>query len=303
MIAPIGNPGSEVNIRTNQVLEHIIRPAVDSLDYEAILASEIPESGIITNQILERLYESDLVIADLTDGNPNVFYELAVRHSVEKPYVQIIKKGGHPPFDVQIIRTIFYDTDLDSAAQARKEITEYVRNIEEQSTNVQTPISMFKGVQRLRQSGDADNPGMLEILPLIQTISSSANETRDEMQQIRRIVSSGGQRSSLAQVQRQVFLAMQSENTYAFVFLINAYSNRTPWLYELGMEAFRLAIAGSTGYAREIFEYLLELIDFTPSQNWGLKNPSELPMKLSELFERLVDRVQMDRYEQSDLPF
>jgi hypothetical protein len=50
-----------------------------------------------------------LVVADLTDGNANVSYELALRHVVGKPVVQMVAKGQQIPFDVMDTRTISFD--------------------------------------------------------------------------------------------------------------------------------------------------------------------------------------------------
>ena len=92
VIAPIGEPGSEIRKRSDQILEHIIRPTVESCGYKAVRADEIAEPGLITNQIIRHVVNDPLVIADLTGQNPNVFYELAIRHYIGKPLIQIINK-------------------------------------------------------------------------------------------------------------------------------------------------------------------------------------------------------------------
>jgi hypothetical protein len=50
------------------------------------------------------------VIADLSFHNPNVFYELALRHAVRKPIVQISRTADRLPFDIGQFRTIVVDT-------------------------------------------------------------------------------------------------------------------------------------------------------------------------------------------------
>jgi len=73
VIAPLGSDGSEVRKRSDQVLKHIIKPAASECGYEATRADEISEPGIITSQVIQRIVDDHLVIADLTDRNPNVF--------------------------------------------------------------------------------------------------------------------------------------------------------------------------------------------------------------------------------------
>jgi hypothetical protein len=123
VIAPIGDDESEIRKRSDQILKHVIGPACDAAGYKAIRADQISEPGIITTQIIQHIIEDAMVVADLTGRNPNVFYELAIRHSLRKPYVQIIQRGERIPFDVSAIRTIEVDHhDLDSVEMARADI-------------------------------------------------------------------------------------------------------------------------------------------------------------------------------------
>lgn len=122
-IAPVGETDSEIRKRSDQVLKHIIEPVAHECGYKPLRADQISEPGYITPQIMEYIFESPLVIADLTGGNPNVFYELAVRHVAKKPFVQIINKGEKIPFDIAQMRTIQIDVhNLDSVEEGKKEI-------------------------------------------------------------------------------------------------------------------------------------------------------------------------------------
>ena len=98
VIAPIGEPESDTRSRSDLVLRHIIRPAVEAKGYKAIRADEISEPGIITSQVIQHVVDDSLVIADLTERNPNVFYELAVRHVFRRPPIQIIERREDIPF-------------------------------------------------------------------------------------------------------------------------------------------------------------------------------------------------------------
>src|SRR4051812_20577518 len=96
-IAPNCEQKFETWERSDQVLKYIIRPAVEQCGYSAMRADEIDQPGMITSQVIQHVVEDPLVVADLTDRNPNVFYELAVRHALRKPLVQLIKKGEQIP--------------------------------------------------------------------------------------------------------------------------------------------------------------------------------------------------------------
>ena len=127
VIAPIGAEKSEVRIRSDQILKYVLAPAARECGYEAIRADQISEPGIITSQVIQHIIDDPLVIADLTGHNPNVFYELALRHALKKPVVQIIHAEDSIPFDVATSRMIKVDhRDLDSAAQAKDEIVKQI---------------------------------------------------------------------------------------------------------------------------------------------------------------------------------
>ena len=109
-ITPIGDEHSEYRKHSDLFLETIIAPAIQQFNLRVVRADQIDKPGTITNQIIEYIFKSKLVIADLSFHNPNVFYELALRHVCRMPTVQIIRKADRIPFDVSQSRTITIDT-------------------------------------------------------------------------------------------------------------------------------------------------------------------------------------------------
>jgi hypothetical protein len=108
VISPIGPEGSEVRNTADKVLKHVITKALSG-KYKIQRADEIAKPGLITAQIVERLLDAPLVVADLSDRNANVYYELAIRHAATKPVIHIIADGQDAPFDVKDMRLISYD--------------------------------------------------------------------------------------------------------------------------------------------------------------------------------------------------
>ncbi|MFJ4810254.1 hypothetical protein [Streptomyces longwoodensis] len=179
-ISPIGAEGSDIRRRSDQILRHIIKPATAECGYEAIRADEIDSSGMISTQVIDRILADELVVADLTDQNPNVFYELAVRHATRKPFIHIIAKGQDIPFDVQGMRTIEVDhRDLDSAAAARESIVRTIRAIEG-GERVDTPMTFTLNLQDLRNSDKAEERGVADILEIVKSLQRQmSRSTRD----------------------------------------------------------------------------------------------------------------------------
>lgn len=104
---------------SDDLVRCVIEPAVKPLDYVVVRADSILIPGMIVWQIAVLLDKADLVVADLSDENPNVFYEIGVRHEKGKPIVNVARAGESLPFDNAGMRTIFVDlANSDSVANA-----------------------------------------------------------------------------------------------------------------------------------------------------------------------------------------
>lgn len=157
VICPIGEEGTEIRVWSDLTFEYIIKPVVEQFGYKAVRANDIKQSGMITSQIIEQLIEAPLVIADLTSNNPNVFYELAVRHIVQKPYLQMIKTGQSTPFDVNGMRTIFFDIDLKQADNAKIELSNQIESIESDNFKAVNPITLAHTYRKIQNALEDDS--------------------------------------------------------------------------------------------------------------------------------------------------
>jgi hypothetical protein len=174
VIAPIGEADSEPRKRSDQVLKHIIIPATSDCGYKAIRADQISEPGMITSQVIQHVVEDPLVVADLTGRNPNVFYELAIRHAIRKPLIQLIQKSEQIPFDVAGTRTIQVDhRDLDSVVSAKQEIVAQIRALEGNPDKLETPISVSLDLQALRQSGNPEERSRADMLSALNDLRAN----------------------------------------------------------------------------------------------------------------------------------
>jgi len=129
---------------------------------------------MITSQVIQHIVDDPLVIADLTGMNPNVFYELAIRHAIRKPLVQIVNKGENIPFDVAGMRTIPVDHhDLDSVEEAKAEIQKQIKVVENKKPDqIESPISVSVEIQTLRQSDRPEDRTLAEIVSAISQMRS-----------------------------------------------------------------------------------------------------------------------------------
>lgn len=175
VISPIGGEETATRKWADQTIKHLIRPAVEPHGLEVIRADQEDRAGIITTHIIQRLVGADLVIADLTQRNPNVFYELAVRHVTRKPLAQIIRAEEEIPFDVQSMRTVKFElNDPDTLQTARSALERQVGAVLEED-QLETPISQAVGQQIAIESGD---PAQVEIAELAQAVQALTAEVR-----------------------------------------------------------------------------------------------------------------------------
>lgn len=147
-ITPIGVDGSPERKHSDLFLSYLVEPAIEPLKLKVVRADKIDKPGIITTQIIQYLLRSRLVIADLSFHNPNVFYELAIRHMAKKPVVQLIQQGDRVPFDVGQVRTIVIDnTDIYSLIPKlevyRSDIATQCRRALEAPDEVDNPLSQL----------------------------------------------------------------------------------------------------------------------------------------------------------------
>lgn len=88
----------------------VYAPAVEKAGLRPVRAdSEIFATGKIIDQVWKGIREATVLIAELTDRNPNVFYELGLAHALNKPVVLVSSNQNDVPFDLRHIRVIYYD--------------------------------------------------------------------------------------------------------------------------------------------------------------------------------------------------
>jgi hypothetical protein len=142
-IAPIGKEGSAIRRRSDGVRELIVKGAANSHDLETRRADDVDEPGQITGQIIQHCLKARMCVADLTGGNPNVYYELSVRDGAQLPVVLIAEVDTDLPFDVSQSRVIFFDHgDFASGVRAREEVRDQIG----------------VALERLEEGVPADNP-------------------------------------------------------------------------------------------------------------------------------------------------
>jgi hypothetical protein len=286
IISPIGEEGSETRERSDQVLKHIITNSVEQLGYTIIRADKISEPGIITTQIIEYIVDAELVIADLTEKNPNVFYELAIRHVIRKPLVQIIRKGDVIPFDIAGTRIIQFDLhNLDSVASAKDEIFSQIKSLEAGNSDVHNPISVSLDLKALRESGNIEKRSLADIVEAVSdlrlavtsmdklTLSSKLFEEFKMLINDLPLKIEGRLEPDRRRKRRfhpmifEEIMHMEmkfKDSNMSFLMMISLFKDDLPWVYEIGLETYRGLKSSKTKLEKrklvETFEKALEMV-------------------------------------------
>jgi hypothetical protein len=93
----------------------LIVSTASACEFAAEVSKDLETPGLITDQIWHGIRRADVVVADISGSNPNVFYELGLAHALGKEVIIAAQGVEHPPFDVSTARLLRYEqTDLPS---------------------------------------------------------------------------------------------------------------------------------------------------------------------------------------------
>jgi hypothetical protein len=109
VISPIGDKNSETRSRADALYDLIIEPALEKYSFSVTRADKNTTVSSITSEIVQLVQDSGLCIIDISGHNANVMYECGRRHETGKPFIMMAEEGERLPFDINTIRTIFYN--------------------------------------------------------------------------------------------------------------------------------------------------------------------------------------------------
>ena len=130
IVTAIGESGTPTRERADNVYKYLIAPVCEELGYKPVRVDHVNAVDNINATIINYLKTAPMVIADMTDHNPNAFYELGFRQALELPLVPIIRVGGNLPFDVMTTRTVFYDTDVSKIEESKIDLKAKIQSFE-----------------------------------------------------------------------------------------------------------------------------------------------------------------------------
>lgn len=127
-----------------EVYYDAIKPAIEQAGFASLRVDELKGSFNINRKIIEYIFTSDAILADLTNWNPNVFYEMGVAHAIGNKTIMIIQKKDELPFDVKTYRVIQYEQSKPGLEKLKSHIVDHLECIDEWRKQPTNPVQDFK---------------------------------------------------------------------------------------------------------------------------------------------------------------
>lgn len=168
VVCPIGEEGTPTRKESDQLYKHIIMPVCEACGFVANRVDQQNDANPITQTIIESLETAELVIADISNHNPNVFYEMGYRARTQKPMIHLKRKGETIPFDIATIRTLEYDlNDLDNV--------EYVKG------KLKLTIESFTYENDDGEEDESTDGAPVQVMPILYQILDSVQDIKKEL--------------------------------------------------------------------------------------------------------------------------
>lgn len=170
------------------VYEQLIKEPLEKEGHEVSRADDVKSHDYIPRRIIQNIRDYDIIIADLTGQNANVYYELGIAHTLDRPTIHIVQDLDELAFDIKTYSAIKYSTQFYEAAKLTNSILEIIGDAASGTYNFSNPVKDTIGddlkknneatPQITRQDDDAlgEEDGSLGVLDSIELAEQSMSE-------------------------------------------------------------------------------------------------------------------------------
>ena len=137
----------------NSVYTDFIKPVLEAAGFQVERADDIESQQSILKDIVNKISQDDLIVADLTNLNPNVFYELGIAHALEKRVILLTQDVDEVPFDLKAYRLLEYSLNFVKMEEAKKTLKDYAEGAQAGTIKFGNPVTDF-----IRSSGPPIQP-------------------------------------------------------------------------------------------------------------------------------------------------
>lgn len=141
VIMPFSATSTCTEAEWTEIFENIFRPSAEEAGYSCERVT--PTTGSLTASIIEKLHNAPIVLADITDRNPNVFYELGIRHALSKRTIVTTQDGLHVPSDLKGYWYLTYGIRPAEVSNFKRSMAKLVRQIEADPERSDSPVADY----------------------------------------------------------------------------------------------------------------------------------------------------------------
>jgi len=174
VIMPFSRTKSCTKEEWTGIFKGIIKPAVEESGLGYVCERSVAERQNIIKGILESVNQAN-VVADLTDNNPNVFYELGVRHTLANRTILIAQGEKDIPFDLKPYPTTFYSKSLTNIEEFKNDIQKKLVDIETNPERSDNPVSDFLKDKNIMLLSVEKSVNLKKLTALISELSYNIN--------------------------------------------------------------------------------------------------------------------------------
>lgn len=127
----------------DDVYTGFIKPVLEDASFSVERADNIESQQNILRDVLAKIVQSDLIVADLTTANPNAFYELGLAHALRKPVILITQSIADVPFDLKSYRLLEYSTHFSRMGRAKESLARYADGFANGTIGFGSPVTDF----------------------------------------------------------------------------------------------------------------------------------------------------------------
>ena len=173
-VTPIGQPHSVERKRSDWLFNSVVHPSSQKNGLSAKRGDTISDSAMIGTNMFRAISESRVCVADLTGLNPNVLYEIGIRHCLSLPIIHIAQIGTELPFDTVSHFTHFYDlSDYGSMRSLEESLSREIGLSIIEDYEVSNPFTQAVGRISVSSSGDSRDQLLARLMDRIEVLENS----------------------------------------------------------------------------------------------------------------------------------
>jgi nucleoside 2-deoxyribosyltransferase len=104
----------------------VIQQQAETAGFEVVRIDEKAGPGVIFQDIQREIEQAEIVIAEITPANANVFYELGYAHALGKPTILLARRGSELPFDIKSYRVVFYNDTIGGKPEVERSLRRHL---------------------------------------------------------------------------------------------------------------------------------------------------------------------------------